>query len=834
MFEISVDDFSDDIRDFINGTCAVRSNPTQYDPTPKLRYCYQATEKVIRIPLGLWADVYEEFPNDPGKHPVIPAKNFTCTVKLLSVETDPDKRGRDQNITIPQCIDQMRNNHVSFLALPTGQGKCLAPGTEVLMYDGSKKKVENIVETDILMGDDSTPRNVISICTGEEEMYEIVPTKGESFTVNKSHILTLKVSGQARLGINRNNPSKMHRVSWFDGNKCVSKSFSKIDEARDFSNDIMANIGDVFDIELTKYLNLTKEAKHILKCYWTPITYKHRKVPIDPRMIGMWLGDGHTSSSAFTNMDPEIFTYIEKFAKKNGLRTHYLTQEKTEALTCRISGIRKDGKHCNYFLTEMQKLGLIGKKHIPLIYKANSEKIRLELLAGLIDTDGYYCKGCYEIMQKSKTLAYDILDLCRSLGFGARIKERQKYCFYKGEKRFGTYYAIAFSGEGIDKIPVLLDRKKADVRRQKKNTLVTGFKIIPKGHGRYHGFCIDGNHRFVLGTHMVTHNTSCSVYISCQLRVKTMVLCHLDEVNKQWVETFERYTNCKVLRVKGKNFTPENVDKYDIFVCGVMKAAKLPIHLTKKIGFVVLDEAHITVEMSFTETLLRFKPIYLLGLSATPRRPDGLHRMFPLYFGSPEKFITRFEKKEFTVYKYETDFVPEIKYMFVMGQSTLDFNTFKNSIEYCVERQKAIVKICSNHKDRKILILSDRKQQTKGIYDELIAVGETATTLYGTDKTYDKNARVLVAGIKKAGVGFSDSSFDMLIMASSVKDVQQNEGRIRQTHNIIYDVVDKHPILENQWKIREKWYTKRGATIVIISRKNAVLQSATISSKRLL
>lgn len=72
-----------------------------------------------------------------------------------------------------------------------GEGKCLHPDTEVIMYDGRLKKVKDIVVDDKLMGDDSTPRNVLSVCSGTDDMYEVIPMKGESFICNKEHILVL-------------------------------------------------------------------------------------------------------------------------------------------------------------------------------------------------------------------------------------------------------------------------------------------------------------------------------------------------------------------------------------------------------------------------------------------------------------------------------------------------------------------------------------------------------------------------------------------------------------------------------------------------------------------
>lgn len=81
-----------------------------------------------------------------------------------------------------------------LLQLPTGGGKCLVKGTPVLMFDGSIKPVEQVQEGDMLMGDDSTPRRVLSTCTGEELCYDIIPidSMANKWGCNESHILSLK------------------------------------------------------------------------------------------------------------------------------------------------------------------------------------------------------------------------------------------------------------------------------------------------------------------------------------------------------------------------------------------------------------------------------------------------------------------------------------------------------------------------------------------------------------------------------------------------------------------------------------------------------------------
>jgi hypothetical protein len=90
----------------------------------------------------------------------------------------------------------------------------------------------------------------------------------------------------------------------------------------------------------------------------------------------------------------------------------------------------------NKFLQVLKDYKMIRNKHIPDDYKINDRKTRLELLAGIIDTDGSYCdnsKG-YDIIQKNKVLATDILFVARSLGFTANMNKCEKSCI-RAKKR---------------------------------------------------------------------------------------------------------------------------------------------------------------------------------------------------------------------------------------------------------------------------------------------------------------------------------------------------------------------------------------------------------------
>jgi hypothetical protein len=114
------------------------------------------------------------------------------------------------------------------------------------------------------------------------------------------------------------------------------------------------------------------------------------------------------------------------------------------------------------------------------------------------------------------------------------------------------------------------------------------------------------------------------------------------------------------------------------------------------------------------------------------------------------------------------------------------------------------------------MILCDRKEMARSIYNYLLEVGETAELLIESKKKWDKTKRVLVAGVKKAGTALNDPTLDLLIIAADTQDVRQMEGRIRQINNIVYVIIDKYHAFEKHWVPQRDWFIKRGADIYTV------------------
>lgn len=355
-----------------------------------------------------------------------------------------------------------------------GVGKCLGKGTKIIMFDGTLKNVEDIICGDLLMGPDSKSRLVMSTNSGVSEMYEINQKKGIKYIVNDEHILSLKKSIYAK---NNNRNSK------FD---------------------------DILNIPINEYIKKDKTFKRNFLGYKVDIKFDENELPIEPYYLGIWLGDGTSEDTSVTNVDIEIENYLFDYAERIGMIAKKYEYEndgikKTTKIKIISEGYHDKGvNYINPLYHKMKYLNIIKNKHIPNIYINNSEKNRLELLAGLIDSDGYKINGGYEITLKSETLIENVKFLADTIGFKTSLKNVKRSI--KKLNFEGDYFRLSIYGD-VDRIPLKLERKKVYTIRRVDHK-VTGIDVKSIGIGEYYGFVINDDHLFLLEDCTVTHNTS--------------------------------------------------------------------------------------------------------------------------------------------------------------------------------------------------------------------------------------------------------------------------------------------------------------------------------------
>nr|QBK87427.1 MAG: A18-like helicase [Marseillevirus LCMAC201] len=856
----------------IKNDCYVEGKENDYGPPDSLR-AYGETPSSLYIP---FAYAKTRFKKSPNKDIQFPQTRYTFKSEQFPFRTDC---GRDQQVVFNEATQLIRKHRSALLSLYCNFGKCLAKDTPILMYDGTIKMVQNVQVGDLLMGDDSTPRNVLSLARGREEMYEIVPNKGDSYTVNKSHILSLKISGNRNI-IKCSKNGKLHSwlVRWFDhehlkirGEQFYHHHNSDVDTyitAQNFRDSIVSP--DVVDISVEDYINLPAYfhgPAGALLGYKVGVDFPAQPVDIDPYMLGYWLGDGVASVPSTLAASPRSAKLFERAAEPlvpkpaSGSKPAssapridpparspagaqpritktlkplnlYLNPNKHDPITYSIRGSGR--VHSNSFLNALKSYNLVSNKHIPQVYKSNSREVRLQLLAGLLDSDGSLQCNCFDFVQKSKVLAEDTLFLVRSLGLAAYIKKCRKTCTNdpggppaegrdpsEARPNTGTYYRMTIFGH-TDMIPTILKRKQATCRQQIRDPLATRIKVVPKGIGHYYGFSIDGNHRFLLGDFTVTHNTYLAIRLAQASGVKAAILAHRGILFDQWAESIQKFTTATVQQVDTDGILDPTADFYIFNIAFVHKRwqkstkswipKKLGIY--KDIGILIVDEAHIACASEMSRALLYFNPRITLALTATPVRKDGMDKALELYFGKYDTTrIIRIATDPFVVYRLPTGIKPEFTYN-AFGKK--DWNSVISSLVENKIRNKLIIRLICKFDTYNILLLTKRKSHCKLLSTQLTKLGISNTVMTGTTKKYDKTARVLLSTYSKLGVGFDDTRLNMLIVACSVTEVEQYAGRLRDgvdKKRIIIDLVDDDPNCLKHWCFRRVWYISRKGNV---------------------
>jgi replicative DNA helicase len=395
------------------------------------------------------------------------------TLMFQAIQELQEKKNHKDGLTgVPSGFSRLdrvtsgwQKSDLVIIAARPGMGKCLGKGTKVLMFDGSLKNVEDVQAGELLMGDDSTPRKVLSIARGRENMYWVHQNHGISYRVNESHILSLKRSRR-------------------EGNH---------------------EHGEILNIEVKDYLTKSDKFKSNYKGYKVAVEFDEKPLPLNPYFLGLWLGDGHSYSSRITNQDQEIIDFMGQYANELELElVEYAQEGKTKNYA-----ITKGHRGKNDFSVQaiLNELNLLENKHIPNQFLVNTKENRLALLAGLIDSDGHYNDEfhVYEITQKNKALAKQIKFLCDSLGFKTSFVSKTASIKEIGFE--SEVYRVRLSGD-LDSIPARVERKKARKRESIIDWRHTGIKVEFDKVDDYYGFEIDGNRLFLLEDMTVTHNTA--------------------------------------------------------------------------------------------------------------------------------------------------------------------------------------------------------------------------------------------------------------------------------------------------------------------------------------
>ena len=269
--------------------------------------------------------------------------------------------------------------------------KMLDIHTEVPLADGSFKILRDVVDGDKLIGSDGGKTTVLKAheVQNPEKSYRIVFASGDEIFSGGEHLWTVMTERDKLAGTSRT--------------ITADKLYQRL---QDFEE-------NVYIPRLQKPM------------------FGGGNLPVDPYLLGCWLGDGTSAKSAITTMEPEI---VEAFRVDGWNMYEEKTQNSGQAITWVIgakeASLKQDGTTGRLvatgaaWLSKMGALGVARNKHIPDIYLKASYLDRLELLRGLMDTDGcHHSRSLVVFSQKKGRLLSDAMKLIEGLGGWPNLSE---------------------------------------------------------------------------------------------------------------------------------------------------------------------------------------------------------------------------------------------------------------------------------------------------------------------------------------------------------------------------------------------------------------------------
>lgn len=372
------------------------------------------------------------------------------------LELDIEKGTQNSVLGVSSKDDEskLRGKRAAFIGIE--EFGCHIKGTKVLMYDGSIRNVEDIIVGDVLMGDDNTPRTVQELYNGTDQLYKITLSNGDYQIVNSHH------------------PVYFKKYNW--------------------------NNGTYTEHTLTAPELL--EIKNLNRGYYIPkaiIHFPYIPVAINPYFLGLWLGDGDSTRLDIANEDVEVLDWLSDNYEGT-------MRDLSQSNLCKVFHISRSTHVYNRLFLEYN---LYNNKHIPQDYKINAPEVQLQIIAGLIDTDGTYNskKNFFEITQRydRKHILDDVKFMCECNGLKCSMTSRVG----TGKKKGVLHYRLRISGD-LSIIPIKIDRKKGIRTTSYKSRKCWNdytFRVEPYKVGEYYGFTVDKNNLFVLGDLTITHNT---------------------------------------------------------------------------------------------------------------------------------------------------------------------------------------------------------------------------------------------------------------------------------------------------------------------------------------
>jgi len=319
-----------------------------------------------------------------------------------------------------------------------------------------------------------------------------------------------------------------------------------------------------------------------------------------------------------------------------------------------------------------------------------------------------------------------------------------------------------------------------------------------------------------------TGKTAMAIAASCRHGRRTAIVVHKSDLQQQWVERLEAFTEGgSVGTVRGDKIDADH--DFVIFMAQSVVTGRYPKELFESFGMLIVDEAHHWAAPTLSKTMAYFPSRCLLALTATPDRKDGLGFVLPWYFGTTVALVKRQAQSGVTVeiVRRASGRAKEIRLR--NGNPCLS-RTISMMVADEERNQYIVSRILElRQQGRYIIVLSVRRKRLATLREMLEAqlenpeeVGTFAgeTTKGGVARRESERKRpVLLATVRMAEEGFDEARLDTLIFATPKSNIQQCVGRIQRSHPekqepLIVDIFDSYAggAMHGMHRARKKFY----------------------------
>ena len=375
-----------------------------------------------------------------------------------------------------QGIQDLIDDKLDLLVLncPPRVGKALSDDTPILTKSGWKNH-GNLVVGDYVLNHKGQFVKVLDLSNSYKMDYLITFSNGEKIKCHKNH-------------------------EWVIYDRHAQKD--KVMETKD----MVGKIRDTYNVSkgnTHNHYRFLLQPNDFVKGEYT-------NVPVPPYTLGAWLGDGTNKSPNISNAECDRVIIDSIIKDGYNMRRDWI--HKTSGVhTVSFDKLRFD----------LQKLGFCHSrkrvpKKIPDLYLTSSIEQRLELLAGLLDTDGCLTKKehRYSFTTSEETLKDSFISLVSTFGWRVSVSEKQPRLSSSSIQGKQTYWVIAFNP--TIEIPCRVKRKQLKIFSKQRRISITNIEPLKEN---YYGKCIqvEGGIYLAGKTLIPTHNSTLGLFLQVLL-----------------------------------------------------------------------------------------------------------------------------------------------------------------------------------------------------------------------------------------------------------------------------------------------------------------------------